>query len=458
MVTNALGQTTNASVTLTVLSGPAVAAQPLPSHALFGTSVCLPAAVSGAQPMGFQWYQNGVMLTNDGRISGATLPTLGFNVAEYQDSGNYTLMVTNAFGSITGLVANVIVTPILAWGDDSAGQLDMPVEATNILTVTAGADHNLALRADGGIVAWGDNSFGQINVPSSATNIVAIAAGENHSLALLKGGTVLAWGDNSLKQTEVPSSVTNAVAIAAGNFHSLALLRNGSVISWGGGNWPFGTTNVPAMASNVVAIAGGNFQSMALRRDGTVVCWWGSGRNLGPASATNVVAIAAGDKYFVALRADGTLVGWGNNVYESLPGPVSVTNPVAVSVGGDHSLALQVGGTIAAWGGEYDGQVDVPATATNIIAVSGGGAHSLALVSDGSPVLSAPLSQPKFGANSFSVSLPTQNGRVFVLEYKKSLTDSNWTALPLAAGVGGIQILTDTTATNSQRFYRVRRW
>jgi hypothetical protein len=102
--------------------------------------------------------------------------------------------------------------------------------------------------------------------------------------------------------------------------------------------------------------------------------------------------------------------------------------------------------------------VDVPATATNIIAVSGGGAHSLALVSDGSPVLSAPLSQPKFGAHSFSVSLPTQNGRVFVLEYKKSLTDSNWTALPLAAGVGGIQILTDTTATNSQRFYRVRRW
>ena len=177
-----------------------------------------------------------------------------------------------------------------------------------------------------------------------------------------------------------------------------------------------------------------------------------------PASATNVVAIAAGGNYFLALRADGTLIGWGNNMYEPLPGPVAVTNPVAVSVGGDHSLALQVGGTIAAWGGDYDGQVDVPATATNIIAVSGGGAHSLALVSDGSPVLSAPLSQPMFGTNSFSISLPTQNGRVFVLEYKNSLTDSNWNALPLVAGIGGIQILTDTTATNSQRFYRIQRW
>ncbi len=187
-----------------------------------------------------------------------------------------------------------------------------------------------------------------------------------------------------------------------------------------------------------------------------VVCWWGN--NLVPASATNVVAIAAGDNYLLALRTDGTLIGWGNNTYEPLPGPVAVTNPVAMSVGGDHSLALQAGGTIAAWGGDYAGQTDVPAMATNIIAVSGGGAHSLALVSDGSPVLFTPLSQPKFGTNSFSVSLPTQNGRVFMLEYKKSLTDSNWTALPLAAGVGGIQILTDTAATNSQRYYRVRRW
>jgi hypothetical protein len=31
-------------------------------------------------------------------------------------------------------------------------------------------------------------------------------------------------------------------------------------------------------------------------------------------------------------------------------------------------------------------------------------------------------------------------------------------ALPLVAGAGGNQILADMTATNAQRFYRVRRW
>jgi len=101
MVTNALGQTTNASVTLTVLSGPAVAAQTAAGpHALFWNFCLSAGCVSGAQPMGFQWYQNGVRLTNDGRISGATSPTLGFNVAEYQDNGNYTLMVTTLLAAL----------------------------------------------------------------------------------------------------------------------------------------------------------------------------------------------------------------------------------------------------------------------------------------------------------------------------------------------------------------------
>jgi len=54
--------------------------------------------------------------------------------------------------------------------------------------------------------------------------------------------------------------------------------------------------------------------------------------------------------------------------------------------------------------------------------------------------------------------LPTQYGRVYALEYKNSLTDSQWTALPLVAGNGGLRTLSDPTATGQQRFYRVRRW
>jgi hypothetical protein len=65
---------------------------------------------------------------------------------------------------------------------------------------------------------------------------------------------------------------------------------------------------------------------------------------------------------------------------------------------------------------------------------------------------------PIKGISTFQVSLPTQSGKVYALEYKNSMAETQWSALPLVAGSGAILMLTDSTATNSQRFYRVRRW
>src|SRR5206468_12816317 len=44
--------------------------------------------------------------------------------------------------------------------------------------------HILALKADGTVFAWGDNSYGEVNLPSGLTNIVAVSGGYFHSLAL----------------------------------------------------------------------------------------------------------------------------------------------------------------------------------------------------------------------------------------------------------------------------------
>ena len=76
------------------------------------------------------------------------------------------------------------------------------------------------------VIAWGDNSQGQTNVPPSATNIIAVAAGFSHSLALRSDGTVLAWGSSS----NMPPDVTNVVAISAGFFHNLAVRADGSMV------------------------------------------------------------------------------------------------------------------------------------------------------------------------------------------------------------------------------------
>jgi hypothetical protein len=52
------------------------------------------------------------------------------------------------------------------------------------VAIAAGSFHSLALKSDGSLVIWGDNSAGQKNVPLGLTNFVAIAAGNFQSLAL----------------------------------------------------------------------------------------------------------------------------------------------------------------------------------------------------------------------------------------------------------------------------------
>ena len=65
---------------------------------------------------------------------------------------------------------------------------------------------------------------------------------------------------------------------------------------------------------------------------------------------------------------------------------------------------------------------------------------------------------PISGAGVFQTSLRTRSGRVYRMEYKESLEDGSWTALPLAAGNGRMLTLKDTAANTAQRFYRVRQW
>jgi hypothetical protein len=55
----------------------------------------------------------------------------------------------------------------------------------------------------------------------------------------------------------------------------------------------------------------------------------------------------------------------------------------------------------------------------------------------------------------FRLSVPTEQGRSYTLEFTDSLTPANWTALPAVTGDGTVKVLVDPAATNHQRFYRV---
>ena len=97
--------------------------------------------------------------------------------------------------------------------------LDVPVKVENlsdVKAISAGGVFTLALKADGTVWAWGDNEHGELgnstvdesskmksldlkNEPvevSMLQNVVEISAGNTHAMAVTNDGAIWAWGSN----------------------------------------------------------------------------------------------------------------------------------------------------------------------------------------------------------------------------------------------------------------------
>jgi hypothetical protein len=156
---------------------------------------------------------------------------------------------------------------------------------SGVTAIAAGGYHSVALKSDGTVLAWGDNSSGQTDVPASLSGVTAIAAGGDnyggHTVALKNDGSVVAWGNNFYGQTTVPVAAQSGVtAIAAGGYHTVALKNDGTVVAWGDNysgqvtgtpttDYPFSATASPVTLGGhvligVTAIAAGNDHTVAL--------------------------------------------------------------------------------------------------------------------------------------------------------------------------------------------------
>ncbi|MDE3066344.1 MAG: immunoglobulin domain-containing protein [Verrucomicrobiota bacterium] len=110
VVTNGYGAATSSVAALTVVFPPTFTTEPTNQTVPVGGNAVFSATVAGASPLAYQWRQNGTNLLNGGNVSGATSNVLTLTSVTLGDAGNYTLVVTDLYGSATSSVATLTVT------------------------------------------------------------------------------------------------------------------------------------------------------------------------------------------------------------------------------------------------------------------------------------------------------------------------------------------------------------
>ena len=322
----------------------------------------------------------------------------------------------------------------------------------NFISIACGQHCSLALASDGTVWATGANHNNQLGIGENSEtiydswtqttleNIIAISCGEHHRMALDSYGTVWAIGYNSYGQLGLGdyksryewtsiNSLNNIVAIECGEYHSLALASDGKV--WATGRNEYGQLGVgdyedrniwtkwePSYSENkIVAIACGGNHSLALSSLGKRIYATGCNEygqlGLGdyenhniwtPTDAVNIDAIACGYSHSLYLNSGKRVwstgsnkygqLGLGDNVDRNIWTRTGAYNVDAITCGSDHSLVLSSGKGVWAVGSNYSGQMGLGEEMTssnrwlrtgiyNIDKIACGDYHSLVLSSDG---------------------------------------------------------------------------
>ena len=118
IVSNAAGSVTSDSASLTIITGqaPVIVSAPASQTLLPGATVTFTVSATGDQPLAYFWQMDGTNLTDGGNLSGSATSTLSIRSATAPNSGDYTVLITNSFGSVTSAVAVLNLTGVTSSG------------------------------------------------------------------------------------------------------------------------------------------------------------------------------------------------------------------------------------------------------------------------------------------------------------------------------------------------------
>jgi alpha-tubulin suppressor-like RCC1 family protein len=360
----------------------------------------------------YLWKRNGTTIIS------ANAASFSIGAVAIEDSGSYTVTVSNGAGTVTSQPALLTVqyAPVITTHPHPQTlYLNQPVTFTvaargnpaptyqwkkngSVISGQIGATYTISspgVADSGRYTASAMNSVDTVESDTAGLYAVvkSISAGENYSLILETDGRLLSCGNNSNgqlgngseKHDSIPRQImTDVQSIAAGGSHSLILKIDGILYACGYnayGQLGDGTTNNQRspvqIMTGVQAIAAGGYHSLILKSNEILYgCGYNIFGQLGNGTTsdqhtpvqimTGVQAIAAGGTHSLILKSNGTLFACGANSFGQLGNdttsnqfsPVQIMTDVKVIAAGDvHSLILKTNGALFACGFNGNGQL-----------------------------------------------------------------------------------------------------
>lgn len=270
------------------------------------------------------------------------------------------------------VAAAIIILSARSCSESSVlGRLKLPV-GHGTPAISLGERHGLILASDGSLWSWGADFLGwpvlglgaathrttSLRRIGNDTNWAGISAGVDHNLAVKSDGTLWTWGASVRARwiRAAPSSVPVRAApghdwkqAAAGGIGCVALKKDGTLWSWGD-NWS-GSVGSPSTNGSSVPMQIG--------------------------SGTNWTKVWAGTLETMALQSDGSLWYWGDNPNPAIPqgaGQVFIptrvspdTNWVDAGFGVNTVFAIKANGSLWVWGRQAHAYTGVTNTAQDAI-------------------------------------------------------------------------------------------
>ena len=370
-----------------LLGAPIITVPPASCTNDAGTVAKFMVTVSSSAPFWCQWQKAGVPLADVGNVSGATTATVRVSGVVGADAGAYQVIVGNAYGSVTSVVAFLtVVDPFISSEGQPANQLGQLGGSVVFGVDAAGAGLRYQWRKNGVELAGATNALLTLN------DLLSADAGRYDVVVSNRYGCVTSEGADLAVNVALADTGFNNLGTegsgygtAAGTVYALAVQPDGKILVGGkfetlGGEARKGLARLNADGTLdscfTLEVKDGWVQSLAVQADGKILVggfFSGLGDSeqhcIGRLNTNGTVdasfaAFADSTVYFQIVQADGKILVGGDFTcvstnlvaHHSLARlntngtPDATFNPSAS--GPVYSLAMQTNGQVLA-GGDF---------------------------------------------------------------------------------------------------------